>query len=329
MPSRGVYPDSAKGEPEQPRSLKLPDSSAGYASETGRTLSRILKYIAYRGIAGLVLVPLFLYLSINGCITALLVDWGPRFEGGVADSAAATASAGQYGFVQERPFLMLTVFLYWTDVILMYWSYARAVFADPGRIPSDTHTAQQQWISLNSDSADSEAAWDYCGKCRNYRPPRAHHCSACEACVLRFDHHCPWINNCVGQCNHRYFIQFLTYLSIFCLATGLAPWPAGYSDYAAEESLNLALGAFGRFRLRTDYVHALGLIMFPGVFGFLLNHLWLLSHGLTTLECSVWISSCCPHNTYDRGGPMNFHEIMGDSPIRWILPLKPAAHKVP
>ncbi|KAF8978458.1 hypothetical protein BGZ46_006460 [Entomortierella lignicola] len=42
-------------------------------------------------------------------------------------------------------------------------------------------------------------------------------CKRCETCVLKYDHHCPWIHNCVGHFNHRYFLMFLTYLSIACV----------------------------------------------------------------------------------------------------------------
>ncbi len=34
----------------------------------------------------------------------------------------------------------------------------------------------------------------YCAKCRLPKPQRAHHCSICNQCVLKMDHHCPWIN---------------------------------------------------------------------------------------------------------------------------------------
>lgn len=37
-----------------------------------------------------------------------------------------------------------------------------------------------------------------CHKCDRIKPLRAHHCSVCGKCINKMDHHCPWINNCVG-----------------------------------------------------------------------------------------------------------------------------------
>lgn len=53
---------------------------------------------------------------------------------------------------------------------------------------------------------------ELCPDCQVIRTPRSRHCAICNRCVERFDHHCPWINNCIGIRNHNAFMGFLIFL---------------------------------------------------------------------------------------------------------------------
>ncbi|GAB1600488.1 palmitoyltransferase ZDHHC16-like [Argonauta hians] len=70
-----------------------------------------------------------------------------------------------------------------------------------------------------------------CKRCIAPKPPRAHHCSICRHCILRMDHHCPWLNNCVGFYNHRYFFLYMVYMMCGCLYACFIFYPLFYDNF--------------------------------------------------------------------------------------------------
>lgn len=88
------------------------------------------------------------------------------------------------------------------------FNYCLAAFVQAGPLP------QMAWGSFECVSKGGLEGYRFCSVCHKPKPPRAHHCRACKACVLEMDHHCPFIGNCVGATNHRPFILFLLFAVI-------------------------------------------------------------------------------------------------------------------
>ena len=59
---------------------------------------------------------------------------------------------------------------------------------------------------------------ELCPECRTVKVPRSRHCNICGVCVDRFDHHCPWLNICIGRRNQMQFMIFLVVELFFLYA---------------------------------------------------------------------------------------------------------------
>ena len=104
--------------------------------------------------------------------------------------------------------------LFNTCAVLGIVSHVRAMTTDPGAVPPGA-------VPLDAHGPGAKARHMVCRKCDSYKPPRAHHCSICGRCVIKMDHHCPWVNNCVAIGNHKFFILFVFYvlaISVYALA---------------------------------------------------------------------------------------------------------------
>ncbi|XP_063266126.1 palmitoyltransferase ZDHHC12 [Prinia subflava] len=73
-----------------------------------------------------------------------------------------------------------------------------------------------------------------CGYCLVKQPMRAKHCQLCQHCVRRYDHHCPWLENCVGERNHPLFIVYLSVQLVVLLWGGHVAWSGLYFEQSRE-----------------------------------------------------------------------------------------------
>lgn len=71
-------------------------------------------------------------------------------------------------------------------------------------------TSNQPWMG------NGERRW--CQKCWAPKPERTHHCSECGRCVLKMDHHCPWLGaKCIGHRTYSSFVHLLFNITLLCL----------------------------------------------------------------------------------------------------------------
>ena len=117
-------------------------------------------------------------------------------------------------------FIFYTIFL----IIVIFFCLVCA-FTDPGVIPINNLSANElKNANCNSNNRvfyinGIRHRIRFCSTCYIIRPLGVSHCKTCNVCVEKFDHHCPWVGNCIGKNNYRYFFIFLILLNAFFIIT--------------------------------------------------------------------------------------------------------------
>lgn len=185
-------------------------------------------------------------------------------------------------------------------------------------------------------SGNSPTAYRYCVKCSVWKPDRCHHCSSCNRCVLRMDHHCPWFATCIGFYNQKYFIQLLIYVSIYSTFISGVTLSVLWKFFADEEYNSgeyLSLNLVFLFIVSTAIAIALGI--------FTLILIYFVTKNRTTIEFqearwnknSEGVSGGFQYefdsngkqkqldNIFDLGSKGNWKAVMGPTWKSWVLPI--------
>lgn len=97
---------------------------------------------------------------------------------------------------------------------LTFVTHLKTILTDPGSVPQRTATTEYlRELEANGSQAPNNVVYK-CTECCSVKPERAHHCSVCKRCIIKMDHHCPWVNNCIGERNQKYFVLFTLYVAI-------------------------------------------------------------------------------------------------------------------
>ena len=97
---------------------------------------------------------------------------------------------------------------------MLYWTYFLSSFTKPFQTNLDIHLNPTVIPKGDVFEVNISEFPLQCQFCKIRKHHRSSHCSSCDRCILKRDHHCVFIGNCVGYNNIRFFMNYLTWLIV-------------------------------------------------------------------------------------------------------------------
>jgi hypothetical protein len=101
-------------------------------------------------------------------------------------------------------------------VCFIAWRATKCVPNDP-IVELQKNMKKGQVFDPEGKGKDGASLHLYCTVCDGYVNDDAKHCGTCNRCCGGFDHHCNWLNNCIGYENYWDFYHLIWLYLLFML----------------------------------------------------------------------------------------------------------------